>query len=628
MCGIAGIIDQRENRPIDRAALQRMTDALTHRGPDGEGFFVENGIGFGHRRLAIIDRVGGAQPFHAVDGGVLCYNGEIYNLPELASALKSSGHIFRTRSDTEVLCEMVSRHGLSALLQLHGMFAFAFWRPQTRELLLARDRLGEKPLFYCETPDGFLLFASEIQAIAASGMTPLDIEPTAIADYFQYGYIPDPKTIYRSVYKLPPGCTLSLKPGTPLRIDRYWRPRFDPDTSLTFDDAADMLRHRLDEAVGRQMMSDMPIGAFLSGGIDSAGVVMSMAQNGGAPTTCTIGFRFAAYDERAPAREIASKVHADHHEHLAEIDAVELIDHIAKSYGEPFADPSALPTFLVCKIARQHVSVALTGDGGDELFAGYRRYGFHLAEERMRSLAPQSLRRLILGPAGRFYPKLDWGPRPLRWKTTLQSLSNTTTDGYALSVAASLPARIKRIYSADFLETIDAYDPADIIKTAIQSAETDDPLAAAQYADFQTWLPGRMLTKIDRASMANSLEARPPMLDAAFVDWATQLPSAFKHKNGAGKRILKTALEPRLGAGFVHKKKRGFSLPLADWIRGDKNRLAGRLEASQRWRESGLFDEAAVSRLMHDHQRGASDNSQEIWSLIMFDAFLDTARAS
>ena len=378
MCGIAGILDLNGSREINRDALNRMAAALVHRGPDGDGVFSAPGIGLAHQRLAIIDIAGGAQPFKAqARDCVLSFNGEIYNYQELAHELASKGLIPRTRSDTEILAEGLARTGTDFIDQLRGMFALSFWEPDKRRLTLARDRLGERPLYYAQTRDGFLLFASEIRAILASGMIKNPrLDQEAIADYFFYGYVPDPKTIYQDIHKLPPAHILTAGPGLDVKIKRYWQPVFAVNGSLNFSDAADLLRDQIDNAVSAQMISDAPLGAFLSGGADSAGVVASMHQSRDSIVACTIGFDEASHDERNYARQIASKFGAEHHELVAELDAIALIDDVAIAFGEPFADSSALPSYLLAKLARNHVTVALTGDGGDELFAGYRRYPF------------------------------------------------------------------------------------------------------------------------------------------------------------------------------------------------------------------------------------------------------------
>lgn len=621
MCGIAGIVDLQGVREIDRRALRRMTDALAHRGPDGEGFFTAPGVGFGHRRLAIIDLEGGAQPFRTRGGaGALTYNGEIYNYRELASALTQAGLSLATRSDTEVLAEGLARDGAAFVERLRGMFAFAYWDAAGETLVLARDRIGEKPLYYAETPDGFLVFASEIGALIASGFIARTTDPQAVADYFLYGFIPDPKSIYRGVKKLEPGTILTAKRGAPLRIERYWRPVFSATDSIRFEEAQDELLALLDDAVRSQMISDVPLGAFLSGGVDSSAIVAAMAETGATIKTCSIGFDNERADERVYARKVAKAFGADHAEEVATLDAAAMIDDIARVFGEPFADASALPTYLVAKLARRHVKVALSGDGGDEVFAGYRRYPFFIGEERVRALAPPALRRATFGLAGALYPKLDWAPRPLRLKTTLQALARPRAESYARAMAANLPERIATLLSADFRSSLAGYRPESVVESAMGDG-AEHPLLAAQRADFATWLPGRMLTKVDRASMAHGLEVRPPLLDRKLVEWAGRLDPAFKLAHGEGKRVFKAALERRLPRDILYRRKQGFAPPLAEWLRARDGPLT-RLWQSNAWRECGVLDGRAVERLAAAHQKGAVDASQELWTLIMFDAFL------
>lgn len=627
MCGIAGIIDLVGARPIDQAMLKRMTDALAHRGPDGEGFFIAPGVGLGHRRLAIIDIEGGAQPIEAQSGGgVLVFNGEIYNFEALKRTL-SARVDFRTRSDAEVLAEGLSLKGPDFVHELRGMFACAFWEPGARRLTLTRDRLGERPLYYAETRDGLLVFASEIGAIAASGLIETSIDPQAAADYFFYGYVPDPKSIWRGVAKLPAGSRLIAEPGKALRIERYWRPVFASGTAASFEDSAAMLRERIDDAVRAQMIADVPLGAFLSGGVDSAAIVSAMAQTGTSPVTLTVGFDESSHDEREPARDVAARFGAVHHERLVRCDAAELIDRIAAAFGEPFADASALPSFLVAQMARQYVTVALSGDGGDEIFAGYRRYPFYLAEERVRALAPSPLRRAVFGPLGALYPKLDWAPRPLRFKTTLEALGQSAAEAYAGAVAINLPSRMRAVLSGDFTRSLGGYRPHTVIEDAMLASGSNDVLSRAQYADLMTWLPGRMLTKVDRTAMANSLEVRPPLLDHRLVEWAGTLPPRYKLDAGAGKRVLKAAVEPRLGADYLARRKQGFAPPLSQWLRRETGNPLSRLAESRTWRESGMFEPRAVEALMRAHRSGRADASQELWTVIMFDAFL-TGRAT
>ena len=627
MCGVAGIFDLKGKRHIDERALRRMTDALSHRGPDGEGFFTAPGVGLGHRRLAIVDREGGAQPFHAAgDAGVLSCNGEIYNFQSLKDDLTIKGASFRTRSDMEALAEGLSHEGPAFIDRLRGMYAFAWWDARAQSLLLARDRLGERPLYYAETSDGFLLFASEITAIAASGMIGLELCPEAVCDYFHLGYVPDPKSIYRGVKKLPPATTLSARAGETPKLTQYWRPQFDPDPSLSFENASEQLLQHLDEAVRLQLMSDVPLGAFLSGGVDSSAIVAAMAQITGDIKSCSIGFNEDSHDERDYARAVADQYQTDHREEVASLDAVQDIDKIARAFGEPFADTSALPTYAVCRLARKHVTVALSGDGGDEIFAGYRRYPFFIAEEQIRARAPLGLRRATAGALGAAYPKLDWAPKPLRFKTTLQSLGESRAEAYLRAAGANLPDRVSAMLSGDFANSLNGYHSSTVMEAAFTNASEDHPLLAAQQADLATWLPGRMLTKVDRTSMAHSLEVRPPLLDHKLVEWAGGLDASYKlgktkHEGNTGKRVLKAAHETRLSDEILYRKKQGFGLPVAAWLRAKDGPL-DRLKDSCVWRETGVLNVLQIEKMAEKHKSRRSNYSQELWTVIMFDAFL------
>lgn len=627
MCGIAGIFDLDGEREIEPRVLKRMTDAIAHRGPDGEGFVAEAGIAFGHRRLAVIDIAGGAQPFTShKETSLLVHNGEIYNYRDLRRDLTTAGVRFRTNSDTEALVEGLNIAGTDFVARLRGMFAFGWWDRRTRTLTLGRDRLGEKPLYYAISPDGFLIFASEIGGVLASGLVPVQHRLEAVRDYCLYGYVPDPKSIYEGVFKLPPGSILTARRGQAPTLHRYWRPAFTHGECADFKAAEMRLVELIDDAVTAQMIADVPLGAFLSGGVDSSSIVASMAQSRDAITTCTIGFDDARFDERDYARDIAARYETDHHEDVVRIDAISLIDKIAMIYGEPFADPSALPTYEVSAAARRHVTVALSGDGGDEIFGGYRRYPFFLREERIRNLAPLALRRPSFGLAGALYPKLDWAPRPLRLKTTLQALGEDRIAAYARSVSTALPDRLNQILSADFKRETAAYDPYAPIRTAAGDAKLP-ALDLAQQIDLETWLPGRMLTKVDRASMAHALEVRAPLLDHRLVEWALSLPPSFRLEGGVGKRILKSAMEPRVGAGILYRPKQGFSPPVSSWLRMTGG-PAERLRQSAHWRECGYFSADAVDQMLVRHERGAGDYAQELWMVVMFDAFLRSEQAA
>lgn len=620
MCGVAGIFDLAGERAVDRAALRRMTEALAHRGPDGQGYHFAPGVGFGHTRLAIIDKAGGAQPFVASDGkSVLCYNGELYNYRDLQGRLSAGGVALKTRSDTEAAAEMLLAKGEAAIENFRGMFAFAWFDGRTRRLTLARDRFGEKPLYYAVSSDGFLHFASEIGAVLAAGVFARDYSHEALHDYFLLGYVPDPKSVYRNIFKLPAASILTAERGEDLAVRKYWRAEFSPDSGLTAEAARRELLDLLDDAVAAQMQSDAALGAFLSGGVDSSAVVASMARSGAEVSTWTIGFDDASFDERSLAAATARRYATTHHAEPATIDASGMIDRIAAIFGEPFADSSAIPVYMMSGVAGKRVKVALSGDGGDEIFGGYRRYRFFAAEEAARRFAPCQLRRSLFGVAGAVYPKLDWAPRALRLKTTLQSLGETAPAAYARAVSTILPDRLDALLSDGFRSSLRDYGALSAIDCAYDPSL--DPVSAAQKIDLETWLPGRMLTKLDRASMAHGLEVRAPFLDHKLAEWAFRLPAALKANMRRGKIILKAAMEERLDRKILYGGKRGFAPPIAAWLRKPAGPI-DRLRQSDSLARTGFFSAGAVNRMIERHSSGTGDYSQELWSLIMFDAFL------
>ena len=628
MCGIAGLFDLSGERPVDEARLGKMNAAMVHRGPDGDGTHLAPGIGLGHRRLAIIDLHTGQQPMADAQQRLqIVYNGEIYNYQALRQELDAKGHPFLTRSDTEAILQGYHAWGADVLTHLNGMFAIALWDTTSQSLLLARDRMGEKPLYYTVTADGWLLFASEINAVLAGMATAPPVRPDAVADYFAYGYIPDPKTIFQGVFKLEPGHALTLRRGmnpAALKPEPYWRLSAAAGPALSAEEAEEELIERLGTAVRDRMVSDVPLGAFLSGGVDSSGIVALMAQNSDTPVrTCAMGFPDPKYDETEYAQMVADQYGTDHYREVVELEAVGLVERLAQAYGEPFADPSALPTYRVSKLARSQVTVALSGDGGDEAFAGYRRYPFHMREEAVKARIPASLRRLIFGPLAWAYPRAAWAPRMFRAKATFEALSRDRAAGYFRAITV-LPDELRaRLFSGDLHQSLDGYDPVSVIRGFAAEADTDNPLRTAQYVDMKTWLAGRMLVKVDRAAMANSLEVRPPLLDPGLVQWAIGLPDRLKVNGFEGKWILKKALEPLLPRDLLYRTKQGFSMPLAGWLRGG---LAPQIETLTASRgalaNSGLFDMDFVRRLATDHNAGRADNSQVLWALIMFDAFL------
>jgi asparagine synthase (glutamine-hydrolysing) len=625
MCGITGIFDSRGRREIDREKLVRMNESQHHRGPDEVGLHVEPGLGFGHRRLSIIDLSTGQQPLYNLDGSVcIVFNGEIYNYQDLIPELAALGHSFRTRSDTEVIVHAWEAWGEECVQRLRGMFAFALWDRNRETLFLARDRLGVKPLHYALLQDGTLLFGSELKSLLANGALRRDIDPCAVEEYFALGYVAEPRTIFREARKLPPAHTLSIRRGEPIPEPReYWNVRFSGSTRIALADAAAELRQRLSESIRLRMIADVPLGAFLSGGVDSSAVVATMAGLSSAPVdTCSIAFSDPAFDESRYARIVAERFGTRHHVDRVESDDFDLIDTLARLYDEPYADSSAIPTYRVCQLARRHVTVALSGDGGDESFGGYRRYRLHLAEERLRSVVPIALRRPVFGLLGRAYPKLDWAPRVFRAKTTFESLACNSVDAYLNSVSfLREPLRVQ-LYSATFLSQLGGYRAREVFHRHALEAGTDDPLALIQYLDLKTYLVGDINTKVDRASMAHSLEVREPLMDHELVEWLASLPSDLKIRGGESKFLLKKAMDEHLPAEIMYRPKMGFAVPLARWFRGPlRERVQGVLTGGE-LPESGFFNPACLQRICEEHLSGARDHSTPIWTLLMFESFL------
>ena len=624
MCGLAGIVLARDAR-VDERVLLAMRDAQRHRGPDEAGLYLGEGVGLGHRRLSIIDLSHGQQPMVDEAAGLaLVYNGELYNFPALKTELEAMGVVFHSRSDTEVLLRAWQHWGEACLTRLVGMFAFAIWDMRARRVHLARDPIGIKPLYYGFTGAGDLVIASELKGLLAHPGVERRIDPQALEDYLALGYVPDPKCIYRGIFKLPPGHWLSWRAGEPTPLPRqYWDVPFQQTAGVTLHEAAAQLRGLLDESVAGQMIADVPLGAFLSGGVDSSAVVASMSRASRQPVrTCSIGFDHGAFDETEYARRVAEHLHTRHFEKRVSPDDYSLLDTLATIYDEPFSDSSALPTYRVCELARTQVTVALSGDGGDENFAGYRRYRLHAWESGLRARLPRSLRKPVFGFLGGIYPKADWAPRPLRAKTTLQALARDDAEAYFHSVSTTPWALRRQLYSAAFKRELQDYSAAEVFRGHAARAPTDHPLSLAQYLDFKTWLPGDILTKVDRASMAHSLEVRVPLLDHRLVEWASSLPPALKLRGSTGKYIFKKTLEPNLPHDVLYRPKMGFSVPLSAWLRGPLAQRAREALLAGAVAECGYFEPAMLDRLLRQHASGRRDHAPTLWSLLMLDAFL------
>ena len=625
MCGITGLFDTRGARDIDRAVLHRMNESQLHRGPDEGSLHLEPGLGFGHRRLSIIDVATGQQPLFNEDGTVsVVFNGEIYNYQELIPELQALGHVFRTKSDTEVIVHAWEQWGEACVQRFRGMFAFALWDRNRQTFFMARDRLGVKPLYYALLDDGMLLFGSELKSVMAHGGLRRDIDPLALEEYFALGYVAEPRTIFRQAKKLSPGHALAIRRGQPVGEPReYWDVRFTLDARISAEEAQEELLRRLDESVKLRMISEVPLGAFLSGGVDSSAVVASMARVSDHPVnTCSIAFDDPAFNESEFAKMVADRYRTNHFVETVKSDDFDLIDTLAHLYDEPYADSSAIPTYRVCQLARKQVTVALSGDGGDETFGGYRRYGLHLMEERMRAALPEGVRRPLFNLLGRVYPKADWAPRVFRAKTPFQGMARTSVEGYFHSMCLIREPLRSQLYSSAFKSQLGGYSAMEVFNRHADRAGTDDPLALIQYLDLKTYLVGDINTKVDRASMAHSLEVREPLMDHPLVEWAATLPSSMKMHKGNGKHFMKKALEPRLPDEVLYRPKMGFAVPLARWFRGPlRERVRSSLLAGPLL-DAGVLNADVVRRLVTEHERGEKDHSTPLWSLLMFDAFI------
>ena len=625
MCGITGIFDTRSGSAIDRAVLQRMNDSQHHRGPDEGSLHLEPGLGFGHRRLSIIDIATGQQPLFNEDGSVVVvFNGEIYNYQSLIPELQALGHVFHTRSDTEVIVHAWESWGPDCVQRFRGMFAFALWDRNQQTLFMARDRLGVKPLHYTVLDNGQLLFGSELKSVLAHGGMRRDLDPLAVEEYFALGYAAEPRTVFAQAFKLPPAHTLTWRRGQAAPVIReFWDVRFTGNNLIGEDDACAELTARLQESVRLRMIAEVPLGAFLSGGVDSSAVVAVMAGQSSEPVnTCSIGFADPKFNESAFAQTVADRYHTQHRLEVVQSDDFDLIDMLARLYDEPYADSSAIPTYRVCQLARKHVTVALSGDGGDEGFGGYRRYRMHLMEERMRSSLPEAVRKPLFGMLGRIYPKADWAPRVFRAKTTFEGMARNSVQAYFHSVSILRAPMRERLFTDKFKRELAGYNALAVFDRHAAKAGTDDPLSLVQYLDMKTYLVGDINTKVDRASMAHSLEVREPLMDHELIEWLGTLPSSLKVRGQEGKYLLKKAMEPLLPNDVLYRPKMGFAVPLASWFRGPLKARLREAVLGPRLADTGWFDRDYLNHLVDAHQSGASDYSAPLWTLLMFEAFL------
>jgi len=611
MCGIAGIVDTRPGARVDEHTVHRMCEKIVHRGPDDEGIFVKNGTGLGMRRLSIIDLAGGHQPVFNEDRSAwIVFNGEIYNFPELRAELIAHGHQFRTHTDTEVIIHLYEEMGPDCVQKLRGMFAFAIYDEREQKLLLARDRLGKKPLHYAVV-DGRLLFASEIKSILEVDPELAESNPAALLQYFYLGYVPDPNTAFRRIHKLPPGHLLVFHKGK-AQVRQYWDlPQYGTHSPRSEEECLEELEHRLAEAVRIRLIADVPLGALLSGGTDSSTVVALMARACSGPVkTFSIGFRHADFDEAPFARIVAQRFATEHHELILEPKVVDSVEFLTRAMEEPFGDPSMLPTYYVCSLARQHVTVALSGDGGDELFGGYERYRIHLLD-RSYPWLPQWMRNFY---RRHIHTKL---PRALPARNLAYSISLPWQERYAEGISLQPFQREMSLLSD---ELVAASDPLQLIHEYMEKAPATDPLGRVLYLDTKTYLTGDILTKVDRMSMLTSLEARVPLLDHVFAEWVTGLTPEWKMRGRDQKYILRRLAE-RVGVPreVLYRRKQGFAVPLIHWMRHElKDLIVGVLLDSTAL-QRGYFNAAGVRQMLDEHFRERRDHSVRIWRLLMFE---------
>jgi asparagine synthase (glutamine-hydrolysing) len=627
MCGIAGIVHADPGYPVDAALLARITGVMRHRGPDAQGLHVWRGAGFGHRRLSIIDLSTGDQPVFNEDRTVaVVLNGEIYNFRELRAELTARGHRFRTQSDTEAIVHAWEEWGDACVERLRGMFAFALWDERTRRLLLARDRVGKKPLYYAADGER-LLFASELKALLHDASLKRSVDVEALDDFVTFGAVQAPATIYESIRQLPPAHALVWHEGRQ-HLREYWDvPLVEARAAKDKREAEylDELEALLDDAIRVRLVSDVPLGGFLSGGVDSSAVVLGMARvSGQPPVTTSVGFAERAFSELDHARTVARASGSDHHEVVVQPKAAEILPRLVWHLDEPFADASALPTYYLARAARERVTVALSGDGGDETFAGYqRRYGFNRWETRVRDWVAPAARTALFGWLGRVYPAAPRLPRPLRARRVFQNLATTFERAYFADLAVFRDDEKPSLLAPELTARLAGRYPFDAFARHFDRARALPPLDRLLYVDLKTWLCHDILVKVDRMSMASSLEVRSPLLDHTLIEFAATVPPDLKYRGRTSKYLLKRHLERRLPAGVVHRRKQGFEIPLAAWLRGELRPLAEDVLLSPRSLGRGYIRPERTRALWDEHQRGA-DRSRQLWALLVLELWQRT----
>lgn len=620
MCGIVGIVNHLGLAHVERDSLPRLANLLRHRGPDEAGHYLDSHAALGHRRLSIIDLETGRQPLQNENGTIRAVvNGEIYNFHDLRDQLIGLGHTFRTASDSECVVHAYESFGERCVERLDGMFAIAVWDAPRRTLLLARDRLGEKPLYFY-VDDRRILFASELKPILAAPGVPREMSVDALLDFLTYGFIPSPGTIFRDIRKLSPGEMLVWRDGRAV-VKTYWDLHHRGWTAQTINEAASDVWHSLKRATRARLVADVPVGAFLSGGVDSGAVLGAMSQLSRKPVTAlTCGFDERGFDEREAAGETARLLGADHRVEHVQPDAADVVDRLAWHFDEPFADASAIPLYYLSRHARRFVKVALSGDGGDEVLAGYRRYRFDCREEAIRARLPAGLRRLCGGLARR-YPQSARLPRPLRARRTLENLASDPATAHARSIATLPPHEALRLVQPDLLGPAACHDPLERARLLYLRCDAPDHLSKCQYVDIKLGLGDGILTKVDRASMAHGLEVRAPMLDHHFVEAAWRIAPRLRWRGRQGKLPLRHAVARQLNQRLAERAKTGFEVPLDAWFRGPlRERFEDRLLSPGAQLHDWICP-GAIRNLWKRHQGGHANGGAIAWRLLMLDAW-------
>lgn len=619
MCGICGKVHFDLENPVLQDDIHKMTELITHRGPDDSGYYVRGNVGFGFRRLSIIDLHTGHQPLSNEDDSVwIVFNGEIYNHISLREQLIAKGHRFKTGSDTETIVHLYEEYGSECVKYLRGMFGFAIWNEKSKKLFCARDRFGIKPFFYYLDHNKFI-FGSEIKCVLNQTRSTSTLSIPMLDQYLAYGYSSEDSTIYQNIQKLKPGHTLEIEPGGKVKIERYWDINYAPDYSKTEAEWCSLLDDKLSESVKAHLMSDVPLGAFLSGGIDSSAMVALMSKNSSAPVkTFSIGFKEAEFNELKYAREVAQRYNTEHHEQIVEPESVGLLPHLVDSYDEPFADASAIPTYFVSKFAREHVTVVLSGDGGDEMFAGYNKYQ-RMMNMRNYNLLPEGISRHFWSALHKMIPN------SVKGKGATYYLSKPK-NSFPAFLSIWQQAEREKLFKKELWQNI-KHSPAELGRIAsFTNSGSDDFLFNMQKMDMQSYMVDDVLTKVDRASMQNSLEVRVPILDHEFAELAARIPSELKMKGSIKKYIFKEAMKKHLPESIISHKKQGFSVPLKAWFKDDLKEYVNDRLLGTKGPLYEYLEPAYVRKIIIEHNKGMRDFNDKIWSLLFLDQWLSSRK--